>query len=198
MPTKTFFNLPEEKRRRLIDAAWEEFTSVSFGRVSINRIIHQAEIPRGSFYQYFADKEDLFCYLLQQAADRLTVLLKQLLQHNGGDLFSLPLWLYDALSAHAGKTEDELLDHCIALIRVNPGTDLLRLSRNLRPIRQLRDVICTDEFRRKDEETLKELFALVLAVSGPIISSCIVNGGEPQQRTLLCRHLEIVKRGACA
>ena len=51
MPKSTFFRLPEEKRGRLMDAAWAEFTRVSFAEASINRIIRSAQIPRGSFYQ---------------------------------------------------------------------------------------------------------------------------------------------------
>ena len=30
MPNATFFHLPEAKRRRLMDAVWQEFTSVSY------------------------------------------------------------------------------------------------------------------------------------------------------------------------
>ena len=64
MPTQTFFRLPSEKRERLTEAAWEEFTRVPFSEASINRIIRGAQIPRGSFYQYFEDKEDLFVHLI--------------------------------------------------------------------------------------------------------------------------------------
>ena len=51
MPTGTFFRLPEEKQRRLMEAAWEEFVRTSYTEVSINKIIQIAGIPRGSFYQ---------------------------------------------------------------------------------------------------------------------------------------------------
>ena len=34
MPTQTFFRLPEEKRERLTEAAWEEFMSVPFADAS--------------------------------------------------------------------------------------------------------------------------------------------------------------------
>ena len=57
MPTATFFRLPEEKRKRLIDACWAELAQVRFTDVSINRIITAAHIPRGSFYQYFTGNE---------------------------------------------------------------------------------------------------------------------------------------------
>ena len=63
MPSDTFFRLPEAKRERLMEAAWDEFTAVRCSDASINKIIRSAGIPRGSFYQYFADKDDLFLYL---------------------------------------------------------------------------------------------------------------------------------------
>lgn len=62
MPTKTFFHLPKEKQQRLLDAAKTEFSRASLREASIANIVKLAEIPRGSFYQYFEDKEDLYFY----------------------------------------------------------------------------------------------------------------------------------------
>lgn len=70
MPTQTFFNLPEEKRNRIIEAATEEFAQFSFQNASIARIIESAGIPRGSFYQYFADLQDLYIYIFQIIGER--------------------------------------------------------------------------------------------------------------------------------
>lgn len=53
MPTDTFFRLPEEKRARILEGAWSEFTAVPYAEASINRIVQTSRIPRGSFYQYF-------------------------------------------------------------------------------------------------------------------------------------------------
>ncbi len=71
MPTSTFFNLPSPKRERLLRAAVSEFVQKPFNEVSINRIIRAAEIPRGSFYQYFEDKTDLFRHILSYFSRRL-------------------------------------------------------------------------------------------------------------------------------
>lgn len=65
MPTQTFFNLPIDKQKRLLDAASTEFSRVPLTEASINNIIKLAEILRGSFYQYFKDKEDLYYYFLR-------------------------------------------------------------------------------------------------------------------------------------
>jgi AcrR family transcriptional regulator len=64
MPKETFFNLPELKRKAVFDAAVREFSEHIFSEASINRIVKVAQIPRGSFYQYFDGKEDLFSYII--------------------------------------------------------------------------------------------------------------------------------------
>ena len=69
MPKPTFFNLPEEKRQNLIDIAIEEFAANNYNNASISRIVARAEIAKGSLYQYFEDKKDLYLYLLDLATE---------------------------------------------------------------------------------------------------------------------------------
>ena len=59
MPTNNFFNLPIEKKKKIMNAAKSEFVEYSFYDASINRIIKNAGISRGSFYMYFENKEDI-------------------------------------------------------------------------------------------------------------------------------------------
>ena len=59
MPKETFLKLPEEKKHKIIKAAKKEFERVPFEQTSIKNIANDAEIARGSFYQYFEIKEDL-------------------------------------------------------------------------------------------------------------------------------------------
>lgn len=65
MPTQRFLNLPDKKREKIKRAAIHEFSKFPFFDVSINQIIKEADISRGSFYTYFEDKEDLLTYLLR-------------------------------------------------------------------------------------------------------------------------------------
>lgn len=65
MPKDLFFALSQEKQSRIIEAAIEEFSKVIYHDASINQIIKNAEISRGSFYQYFEDKDDLFFYIIE-------------------------------------------------------------------------------------------------------------------------------------
>ncbi len=61
---QTFFNLPEEKRNRIYQCALKEFAARPYDKSSINRVIADASIPKGSFYQYFDNKEDLYSYCI--------------------------------------------------------------------------------------------------------------------------------------
>src|SRR5690625_286226 len=85
MPKQTFYNLPEEKRERLIDAAIDEFTIHSLREAAITNIIKQVEIPRGSFYQYFEDLDDLFFYLIKKFVINLSELTLSIFEETEGD-----------------------------------------------------------------------------------------------------------------
>jgi AcrR family transcriptional regulator len=64
MPKDTFLNLPEGKRRLIEDVALDVFAEFGFDNASINRIVTAAGIAKGSFYQYFEDKADLFKHIM--------------------------------------------------------------------------------------------------------------------------------------
>jgi AcrR family transcriptional regulator len=65
MPKQTFHNLPEEKREKIVNAAIEEFAEYGLENASTNRIVSNSGIAKGSFYQYFEDKKDIFMHLLR-------------------------------------------------------------------------------------------------------------------------------------
>jgi len=64
MPKETFFNLPKDKRNLIISAAMDEFSKAGYNTASINQICKKSNIPKGSFYQYFTDKLDLYVYIM--------------------------------------------------------------------------------------------------------------------------------------
>ena len=69
MPKETFFNLPIEKRQKILSAARDEFTENDLYRSRVSNIIKNAGIPRGSFYQYFEDLEDLYYHVIDEVFD---------------------------------------------------------------------------------------------------------------------------------
>ena len=69
MPKDTFYNLSDEKKQRIFDAAVQEFSTRRFSEASINKIVKAAGIPWGSFYQYFNNKEDLYQYMFERIGE---------------------------------------------------------------------------------------------------------------------------------
>jgi TetR/AcrR family transcriptional regulator len=95
MPTDTFLNLPEDKRRLILDMAIEEFADHNYNQASISRIVARAGIAKGSLYQYFADKRDLYLYLLQLAADEKRAFLASALPPDpDGNIYDTLRWLF--------------------------------------------------------------------------------------------------------
>lgn len=94
VPLQTFFNLPEEKRQQILQVAIDEFAENDYDTVSISRIVARAGIAKGSFYQYFADKEDLYAYVLGLLAEAKTQFMS--LDHpdpNHAGIFAYLRWL---------------------------------------------------------------------------------------------------------
>lgn len=69
MPKDTFFNLNEEKKQKIIGAAINQFAELHYSKVTINGIVQAAGIAKGSFYQYFENKDDLYIYLFTELGD---------------------------------------------------------------------------------------------------------------------------------
>ena len=97
MPTLTFYNLKEEKQKKITVAIENELDRVPLEKISINKIIMDASIPRGSFYQYFKDVEDAVQYVVEKYIEDEKRAIKEILSKNNNDIFKDTLELYDYL-----------------------------------------------------------------------------------------------------
>lgn len=114
MPTERFNRLPEAKRQAIREAALKEFSRVPFDKVSINQIIRNADISRGSFYTYFVDKQDMVEFLLKDKFEEMQKLCKDELDRNGGDYFAMV---------------EEMFEFFTEELRRNP--DMVNIARNI-------------------------------------------------------------------
>ncbi|WP_373855396.1 TetR/AcrR family transcriptional regulator [Desulfocucumis palustris] len=58
-----FYGLEPEKRERIINAALKEFARNGFEKASTNGIIREAGISKGSLFNYFNSKKELYLFL---------------------------------------------------------------------------------------------------------------------------------------
>ena len=95
MPTERFYRLPEAKKQVIRQAAIKEFARVPFEKASINQIIQNADISRGSFYTYFEDKQDVVRYIFEDNARQMQECCERELDKNDGNLFDMLEWLFE-------------------------------------------------------------------------------------------------------
>ena len=70
MPKKTFENLDPAKRERFTAVCSREFAIKNYRSASVSAIVEELGIAKGSVYQYFENKKDLYTYLIDLAANR--------------------------------------------------------------------------------------------------------------------------------
>jgi len=90
MPKVLFFEINAQKKERILKAAIQEFSSRKYAEASINQIIKEADISRGSFYQYFEDKDDLYFYIISTVINETAyAFLKDFLASQPDDIFAV-------------------------------------------------------------------------------------------------------------
>lgn len=196
MPTSTFFNLPPPKREKLLRAAAAEFAQKPFDEVSINRIIQAAEIPRGSFYQYFADKRDLFQFVLHCCDRELKGAVVKALEHCGGHLLDFPLALFDLVLAHVRENRAEF-SQFLSILRQNLGMDVGQLLSLPELMRLGLERANWSELELADGEERLALLDLLFSAAGQSLMAVIcekLSGAESRRR--LANKTTIIRRGA--
>jgi len=68
MPKPTFNNLKADKKEKLTKAFLREFSIKTYDEASLSSVVKLLGIAKGSIYQYFEDKLDLFMYLVAECS----------------------------------------------------------------------------------------------------------------------------------
>jgi AcrR family transcriptional regulator len=87
MPKKTFLNLPEKQKNKIIDNALKEFSEHDFKSASLNNIIKSLDVTKGSFYRYFESKKELYDFLTEYASEKKLTFIKKSHNQENGDFF---------------------------------------------------------------------------------------------------------------
>ena len=121
MIKRTFYNLPPEKREKIIDVTRKEFRKGSKKKITINSVIKNAGISRGSFYQYFDDKLDLVELMADDMMNKMSEYIKEQLILYNGDIFEIPLVIFDVMF----KEDSSYKDIVVFTDRNNQNSELI-------------------------------------------------------------------------
>lgn len=158
MPKPTFLNLPDAKRDRITELALDEFSSHPYRQASLSRIVARAGIAKGSMYQYFENKLDLYKWLVTDELSRrrsqwlesdsqqqteseakgLFAELEQLVLTRVGFMLAHPRLARLAASAMEPTTDEELRELHGALRReqIEQLTERIRVARTNGEVRE--------------------------------------------------------------
>ncbi|WP_321372288.1 TetR/AcrR family transcriptional regulator [uncultured Draconibacterium sp.] len=95
MPKETFIKLKAEKQQQIRNAFLREFAIKAYDDASISMVVKQLGIAKGSIYQYFNDKLDLFMYLVGESVAVKTRYTGSLKRENYADFWAYFSDLYE-------------------------------------------------------------------------------------------------------
>ena len=197
MPKQTFFNLKEEKKEKIEKALIKEFSNNTFEKASISNIIAEANIPRGSFYQYFEDKEDAIYYIINKYLEKEKNRIYQYLLKNKGDIFETAINIYDDTAKITEKNEnEELFKNILQELKKNNINVFDEHKKILKSQKTIEKMINKTELNIENEEDLQDFLRILNVIIRAISMEVVLKKltvEEGKQR--LIREIEILKKG---
>lgn len=197
MPKETFLKLSKEKQQKVLDAAKKEFARVPIENVSIKNIVEDADIARGSFYQYFESKEDLLVYLLKENAERVSNKVKEKIQETDGDLFETYIFLYDMAIENFMKKEDEDLYKQIFINIKSSDESIFDLMKNTKPKDVIKycDLLNTKNLKVENQQDFMVICEMLNAITRKAIIKNFKGVSKEECRSTFLKEIEYLKYG---
>ncbi len=200
MPTETFMKLSEEKKNKILVAAKKEFTRVPFEQTSIKNIVEDAEIARGSFYQYFTSKEDLLQYMMKDDKEKLDNFIKDKLKETHGDVFEAYLAIYDFITQK--MIEDKDLEFYKRLIEnakvIEDESAMLRIPKHLKgPFQQeeFLKLIDVSKLKIQNEEELHIVIQMLYLITRKALVNNFKYQSTKKARKEYLKMIDYLKKG---
>ena len=124
MPTVTWSRLGGERRAAVIAAAEAEFAAHGFSGGSLNVIARRAGVAKGSLFQYFADKRDLYAHITEVGSQRVRAHMEEQIRilDAGRPFFEFLTDLLDVWVAYFAEHPRDRALHAAASFEVDTDT----------------------------------------------------------------------------
>jgi AcrR family transcriptional regulator len=165
---QTFHNLSVEKKRRIIEAIIQEVEQKSYEDISINQIVKNAGISRGSFYQYFDDKSDLLNVILHGFSDELSEKCKRYMIESDGDVFKACEKVFDFV-VEVSKSKSYSVAFKIVFSFTNISENLLKNENhnhceNIPLLAEIKKYINRKLLYKNDDESIEYTVTIISSV----------------------------------
>ncbi|OOK68639.1 bacterial regulatory s, tetR family protein [Mycobacterium kansasii] len=121
MPTVTWARVDPARRAAIVEAAEAEFGAHGFSNGSLNVIARRARVAKGSLFQYFADKRDLYAYIADIGSQRVRSYMENLIREldPSRPFFEFLTDLLDGWVAYYAEHPRERALHAAATLEVD-------------------------------------------------------------------------------
>lgn len=68
---------PEERRQEIVETAERLFREIGFAKCSVDMIIREIGVAKGTFYYYFRSKQEILGAVVDRALDRIVAMARQ-------------------------------------------------------------------------------------------------------------------------
>ena len=197
MPKETFLKLSKEKQQKVIKAAKKEFARVPIENVSIKNIVEEADIARGSFYQYFESKEDLLIYILKENSEKLNIKLKNEVSKTNGDIFKLYIFLYDSmLEEFTGNSDQDLFKQIFINLK-SSDENIFDIVKNIKPqnIIDYYEQIDKTNLKIENYDDLTVVCDMLNAITRRAVIKNFKNKSKEECRAMFLKEIEYLKHG---
>ena len=203
MIKNTFFNLPERKQQRVIDAVITEFAAEDSDRVSINSIIERADISRGSFYQYFDDKMDLVEVLINYYITKFEEKISDVINISRGDIFYSYEECFSVIADLGSSERDRIIFKKLFGTQYSSGNIITEYMQKrccgFEKLNEIRSRLSRNNLKSRTDD----YFYLVNEVLTLALKKCVRDYFvEDDEYSLVkkryLKQIDIIKSGACA
>ena len=197
MPKETFLKLSKEKQQKVINAAKKEFARVPMENVSIKNIVEEADIARGSFYQYFESKEDLLIYILKENSEKLNIKLKNEVSKTNGDIFKLYIFLYDSmLEEFTGNSDQDLFKQIFINLK-SSDENIFDIVKNIKPqnIIDYYEQIDKTNLKIENYDDLTVVCDMLNAITRRAVIKNFKNKSKEECKAMFLKEIEYLKHG---
>ena len=193
MPKSTFFNLSSEKREKIEKAIENEFGRTTFEKASISNIIENAKIPRGSFYQYFEDKEDAIKYIVKKYMKKEKEKIRNILIEVDGNIFDATIEIFEyMIESVKEKDKFNLYRNILEELKKNN----INIFQEEKQQRNIEEIINMKILNIKNKEDVIYMLKIVSAMARTISIEVITGKiSKEKGKENLIKELEILKRG---
>lgn len=165
-----FYTIREKKKNNILDAIEKCMQTYDYDKLSINDIVHEADISRGSFYNYFADKSDAVDTLVKEKLKNVFRNVIKCINDCDGNLF-------DGVYKAYCETKDNLRNKFFRTIMRNLkffieiGTKIIYSKEHEKEFEHLLDWLINNTNEGKTKINTREKMANVVNILISIISN---------------------------